>query len=63
MDTPQDLPFDILPPILENLDRKDLYAATLVNKAFHRAATPLLYASLDSRIIQSNKASKCPIQG
>ncbi|GLB37833.1 putative F-box-like [Lyophyllum shimeji] len=48
----QDLPVDILPPILVQLsDRKDLHACALVSKVFNRAATPLLYQTLDSRII------------
>ncbi|KDQ56486.1 hypothetical protein JAAARDRAFT_36642 [Jaapia argillacea MUCL 33604] len=50
------IPADIIYPIIQNLhsdhDRKDLYAATLVNWTFNRAATPLLYATLDSRSIK-----------
>ncbi|KAF8058786.1 hypothetical protein FPV67DRAFT_1676352 [Lyophyllum atratum] len=49
---PQDLPVDILPPILAQLsDRTDLYACALVSKVFNRASIPLLYRTLDSRII------------
>ena len=48
----QDLPLDILHPILSQLtDRKDWHACTLVSKAFSRVATPFLYRTLDSRII------------
>ncbi|KAF8817512.1 hypothetical protein BYT27DRAFT_7199043 [Phlegmacium glaucopus] len=48
----QDLPFDVLPPMLSQLtDRRDWHACTLVNKSFCRVATPLLYRTLDSRII------------
>lgn len=51
---PEDIPYDVLPPILVNLvDRRDLYAAALVSQAFHRAATPYLYARLDSRLIKN----------
>jgi len=53
----QDLPFDILPPVLSQLsDNRDWHACALVNKTFHRVATPLLYRTLDSRII--SKASR-----
>ncbi|KAI3611911.1 hypothetical protein WG66_016126 [Moniliophthora roreri] len=49
------LPFDLLPPILSQLcNRKDLHACALVSKAFNRAATPLLYHTLDSRIISKS---------
>ncbi|KAI5123831.1 hypothetical protein M0805_009123 [Coniferiporia weirii] len=52
----RDIPFDILPLILAHLvDRSDLYAATLVSKAFYQAATPVLYEDLDSRLINSSK--------
>ncbi|KAH8115170.1 hypothetical protein DFH11DRAFT_1688443 [Phellopilus nigrolimitatus] len=52
----QDVPFDVLPLIIGHLtDGNDLYAATLVSKAFYRAATPVLYEDLDSRLISSNK--------
>ena len=48
----QNLPLDILPPIIGQLtDRKDWHACALVSKAFNRIATPLLYRTLDSRII------------
>ncbi|KAF8911647.1 hypothetical protein CPB84DRAFT_1762467 [Gymnopilus junonius] len=48
----QDLPLDILHPILSQLsDRKDWHACTLVSKAFSRVSTPFLYRTLDSRII------------
>lgn len=49
-----DLPLDILPPILEQLsDRKDWHACALVNKIFNRIANPLLYRTLDSRVIST----------
>jgi F-box-like len=39
---PEDLPIDILPPILAQLiDRRDLHAAALVSRTFNRAATPV----------------------
>lgn len=48
----QDLPYDILPPILAQLsDRRDWHACALVSKVFNRAATPLLYRTLDSRVV------------
>ncbi|KAF8875032.1 hypothetical protein BD779DRAFT_1613471 [Infundibulicybe gibba] len=52
---PQNLPFDILPPILVQLgDRRDWHACALVSKVFNRVATPLLYRTLDSRIISKS---------
>ncbi|KAF9047720.1 hypothetical protein BJ165DRAFT_1323347, partial [Panaeolus papilionaceus] len=53
----QNLPFDVLAPILSHLtDRRDWHACCLVSKAFARIATPFLYRTLDSRRI-SNKVS------
>ena len=53
----QDLPLDILPPIINQLtDRKDWHACALASKTFNRVATPLLYRTLDSRVI--SKVSK-----
>lgn len=53
----QDLPFDVLAPVLSQLsDSRDWHACALVNKTFCRVATPLLYRTLDSRII--SKASQ-----
>lgn len=47
-----DLPLDILYPILEHLnDAKDWCVCAVVNKTFNKGATPLLYRSLDTRII------------
>ncbi|KAF7782818.1 hypothetical protein Agabi119p4_2194 [Agaricus bisporus var. burnettii] len=47
-----DLPFDILPIILQALStRQDYLACTLVSKTFNRIATPLLYRELNSRAI------------
>ncbi|KAG5646222.1 hypothetical protein DXG03_004048 [Asterophora parasitica] len=51
----QDLPADILPPILAQLsDRADWHSCALVSKVFNRVATPLLYRTLDSRIISKS---------
>ncbi|KAG7091203.1 hypothetical protein E1B28_010255 [Marasmius oreades] len=51
----QELPFDLLPPILVQLsDRRDLHACALVSKAFNRVTTPLLYHTLDSRVISKH---------
>jgi hypothetical protein len=48
----QDLPFDVLAPVLSQLtDSRDWHACALVNKSFCRVATPLLYRTLDSRVI------------
>ncbi|KAJ7188834.1 hypothetical protein C8R46DRAFT_1055888 [Mycena filopes] len=48
----QDLPLDLLRPILEHLtDRHDLSSCASVNITFNRAATPLLYSVLDSRAV------------
>ncbi|KAJ6497524.1 hypothetical protein C8R45DRAFT_822497, partial [Mycena sanguinolenta] len=50
----QDLPLDLLRPILEELsDRRDLCSCVLVNRNFNRAAIPLLYSVLDSRRVVS----------
>lgn len=52
----QDLPLDLLRPILEELtDRRDLSSCVLVNKNFNRAAIPLLYSVLDSRIVSGSE--------
>ncbi|KAJ7655692.1 hypothetical protein DFH06DRAFT_1200738 [Mycena polygramma] len=52
----QDLPLDLLRPILEQLsDRCDLSSCVLVNKNFNRAAIPLLYSVLDSRLVSNSK--------
>jgi hypothetical protein len=52
--TYQTLPLDLLSPILSELaDPKDWHACALVSKAFNKAATPLLYRKLDSRIIST----------
>ncbi|EIW80558.1 hypothetical protein CONPUDRAFT_105602 [Coniophora puteana RWD-64-598 SS2] len=53
MFSPENVPLDLLSPILENLERKDLNIAALVNWTFNRASTPLLYRKLDSRIINN----------
>jgi len=43
------IPTDIFYMILEHLaDRRDLHAAALTNWDFNRAATPLLYRTLDT---------------
>lgn len=42
-------PLDLIYAVLELLaDRRDLHAATLANWEWNRAATPLLYRTLDS---------------
>lgn len=42
-------PLDLIYAVLELLvDRRDLHAATLTNWDWNRAATPLLYRTLDS---------------
>ncbi|KAJ7876056.1 hypothetical protein B0H14DRAFT_2714450 [Mycena olivaceomarginata] len=49
---PSQLPLDLLRPILEQLtDRRDLSSCVLVNRNFNRAAIPLLYSVLDSRVV------------
>jgi F-box-like len=56
-----DLPLDILPPILAHLsDRRDWHACALVSRIFNRIATPLLYRTLDSRVI--SKVSTFPFK-
>ncbi|KDR75496.1 hypothetical protein GALMADRAFT_68293 [Galerina marginata CBS 339.88] len=51
----QDLPTDILQPILSQLsDRKDWHSCMLVSKVFNRVATPFLYKTLDSRVISKS---------
>jgi hypothetical protein len=51
MDLPR-LPVDIVPLLVEHLtDQKDLYSATLADKAFNKSATPRLYRSLYARWI------------
>lgn len=48
---PEDIPLDFLPLVLEHLpSRRDLYWCALVNRAFHSAAIPILYRTLDARI-------------
>ena len=43
------VPTDIFYLILEHItDRRDLYAAALTSRDFNRAATPLLYRTLDT---------------
>jgi hypothetical protein len=43
------VPTDIFYIVLEHLtDRRDLYAAALTSRDFNRAATPLLYRTLDT---------------
>ena len=46
------VPEDLLMPIFEQLqDQRDLYACSLVNRAFNRAVTPILYRSWDTRLV------------
>ncbi|KAH7921451.1 hypothetical protein BV22DRAFT_1072325 [Leucogyrophana mollusca] len=55
MFSPENVPLDVLQPILDHLsDRRDLNASALVSRNFNRAATPLLYRTLDSRILKNN---------
>jgi hypothetical protein len=43
------IPTDIFYLVLEHLtDRRDLHAAALTSRDFNRAATPLLYRTLDT---------------
>jgi len=43
------IPTDIFHTILEHLtDRRDLYTAALASRDFNKAATPLLYRTLDT---------------
>ncbi|KAF7362351.1 hypothetical protein MVEN_00581800 [Mycena venus] len=50
------LPLDLLRPILEQLTdrRRDLSSCALVNRNFNRAAIPLLYSVLDSRVVSKS---------
>ncbi|KAJ7099491.1 hypothetical protein B0H15DRAFT_920255 [Mycena belliarum] len=51
----QDLPLDLLRPILEQLaERQDWNSCALVSKNFNRVAIPLLYSVLDSRVVSKN---------
>ncbi|RPD57433.1 hypothetical protein L227DRAFT_578036 [Lentinus tigrinus ALCF2SS1-6] len=50
------LPLDVLPLILEHLsDRRDLCTCAQLSKAFHHAATPLLYRILDVRVVTKRR--------
>jgi hypothetical protein len=43
------IPVDIIHAVLEQVnDRRDLHSAALASRDFNRAATPLLYRTLDS---------------
>ncbi|KAF8141156.1 hypothetical protein EV363DRAFT_1391638 [Boletus edulis] len=46
----ENVPLDLLYPILDHLDRRDLVNAALVSSTFNRVATPLLYGAISSRI-------------
>ncbi|KAJ7772009.1 hypothetical protein DFH07DRAFT_997798 [Mycena maculata] len=53
----QDLPLDLIRPILEQLaDRQDWNSCALVNRTFNRVAIPLLYSVLDSRVVSKTLA-------
>ncbi|KAI0366753.1 hypothetical protein BV20DRAFT_1001875 [Pilatotrama ljubarskyi] len=52
------LPLDVLPLILEHLDRRDLRTSAQISKAFHHAATPLLYRTLDVRVSGFNERQR-----
>ncbi|KAH7883257.1 hypothetical protein F5I97DRAFT_1980502 [Phlebopus sp. FC_14] len=55
MFSPEKVPADLLSPVLDQLDdRRDLTAAALVSWSFNRAATPLLYRTIDSHIKNNN---------
>ena len=50
------LPLDVLPIILEHLtDRRDLCTCAQLSKAFHNAVTPLLYRTLDVRVVRKSR--------
>jgi hypothetical protein len=43
------IPIDIFYTVLQHLtDRRDLYTAALTSRDFNKAATPLLYRTLDT---------------
>ena len=46
----ENLPLDLLYPVLDHLDRSDLLNTALVSSTFNRVATPLLYRAISSRI-------------
>lgn len=51
---PLKIPIDILPLIFEHLiDRRDLHVCAQLHSTFHAAATPLLYRTLDSRVMKT----------
>ncbi|KZT21105.1 hypothetical protein NEOLEDRAFT_1074225 [Neolentinus lepideus HHB14362 ss-1] len=50
----QELPLDLLYPILDELDRKDLHSATLLSSKINPVATSILYRTLDSRTTLRN---------
>ncbi|TFK50924.1 hypothetical protein OE88DRAFT_1630681 [Heliocybe sulcata] len=49
-----ELPLDLLYPILEELDRKDLHSATLLSARINPVATSILYRTVDSRTTLQN---------
>lgn len=50
------LPLDVLPLILDHLsDRRDLCTCTQLSKVFNHAATPLLYRTLDVRVVRHKR--------
>jgi hypothetical protein len=46
----ENVPLDLLYPVLDHLDRRDLVNTALVSSTFNRVATPLLYRVISSRI-------------
>jgi hypothetical protein len=46
----ENVPLDLLYPVLDHLDRNDLVNTALVSSTFNRAATPRLYSAISSRI-------------
>ncbi|EPS92693.1 hypothetical protein FOMPIDRAFT_1056638, partial [Fomitopsis schrenkii] len=51
---PRKIPLDVLPLIFEHLvDQRDLRVCAQLHSTFHDAATPILYRTLDSRVIKT----------
>ncbi|KAH6885489.1 hypothetical protein BKA70DRAFT_1337594 [Coprinopsis sp. MPI-PUGE-AT-0042] len=57
----QDLPLELLKPVIESLDdRRNWHACSLVSRDFNRISTPLLYQDLDSSVVsQSHIVHPC----
>ncbi|KAI0944059.1 hypothetical protein AcV7_001980 [Taiwanofungus camphoratus] len=53
---PENIPVDILPLIFEHLvDRRDLHNCAQLSRSFNLAATPILYRTLDSRLLKTRR--------